>query len=381
VKRALHPGATVGVLGGGQLGRMLGQAARRLGYGFVVWSPEPDPPAAAVADRLIRAPFEDPAALLAFAEAVDVVTVEFENVSAAAVERLAERLPTRPDANVLATAQHRGREKAFLRRIGVPHVPYFEVDDAAGLARALAALGYPAVLKTAGFGYDGKGQARLDGPGDRAAAEALIEGGPCLLERLVSLDKEVSVLLARGADGELALYPPLENDHADHILDVTVVPARIDDRLAARAADLAVRVAEALGLVGLMCLECFVARDGELLVNEIAPRPHNSGHVTLEACETDQFEQQLRAVCGLPLGATTLRSPGAMANLLGDLWSGGTPPWPRALAQPGLHLHLYGKREARAGRKMGHLTLLAADAELAEAGVRAARDRLRDAPG
>ena len=373
---ALLPGASVGVMGGGQLGRMLGQAARRLGYGLVVWSPEPDAPAAAVADQLVNAPYDDPAAERAFTAAVDVVTVEFENIPSALVARLAEQRPVRPSARVLHLTQHRGREKAFVRDAGLPHVAYREVADASALAGALDAIGYPAVLKTAGFGYDGKGQARLRAPSDLPAATALLAQGPCLLERLVPLTLELSVVVARGADGAVVTYPVFENAHTNHILDVTVVPARIDPALAARAAALAVQVAEALELVGLACVECFVDENGALLVNEIAPRPHNSGHVTLEACETDQFEQQLRAVCGLPLGSSRLRSPGAMANLLGDLWEPGTPDWAAALARPGLHLHLYGKRQARAGRKMGHLSLLADDPDEAEAGVRAARAAL-----
>ena len=379
MSQALLPGATVGVLGGGQLGRMLGQAARRLGYGVVVWSPEADAPAAAVADRLVDAPFDDRAAERAFAAAVDVVTVEFENVPSELLERLAARLPVRPSARVVHLTQHRGREKAFVRDAGLPHVAYREVAAAAALAGALDAIGYPAVLKTAGFGYDGKGQVRLRTAADLPAATALLAQGPCLLERLVPLALELSVLVARGEDGAVFTYPVFENAHTNHVLDVSVVPARVADGLAARAAELAVRMAEALDLVGLACLECFVDESGALLVNEIAPRPHNSGHVTLEACETDQFEQQLRAVCGLPLGSTRLRSPGAMANLLGDLWEPGTPDWARALAQPGLHLHLYGKRQPRPGRKMGHLSLLASDPDEAEAGVRAARAALRDA--
>jgi len=373
----LLPGAVIGVMGGGQLGRMLAQAARRLGYGVVVWTPESDPPAAAVADRTIRAPFDDAAAERAFADAVDVVTVEFENVSADALERLAARVPVRPGAAVVRATQHRGAEKAFLRAAGLPHAPTAPVDDRAALAGALATIGLPAVLKTAGFGYDGKGQVRVRADADLAAAEALAERGPCVLEALVPLALELSVIVARAPDGAVATYPVFENAHRAHVLDVTVVPARVAPALRERAAALGVRVAEALDLVGLACVETFVLDDGTLLVNEIAPRPHNSGHVTIEACETDQFEQQLRAVCGLPLGSTRLRASGAMANLLGDLWQGGAPDWAGALALPGVHLHLYGKREARPGRKMGHLSALADDPDGAEALVRAGRAALR----
>ena len=377
---ALLPGATVGVMGGGQLGRMLGQAARRLGYGFVVWSDEPAVPAVAVADRLVRAPYDDADAARAFAEAVDVVTLEFENVPAETAHMLEQWRPVRPRPEVLWVAQHRGREKEFLRSHGLPHVDYRNVADALALRPALDALGYPAVLKSAGSGYDGKGQLRLGARSDLAQGERLAASGPCVLERFVPLALEVSVLVARAVDGTALTYPVFENAHEKHVLDVSVVPARIDEALAAHASQLALRVAEALDLVGVACVECFVDDTGELLVNEIAPRPHNSAHLSIEACETDQFEQQLRAVCGLPLGATKLRSPAAMANLLGDLWSDGEPDWSAALEVPGLHLHLYGKREARSGRKMGHMTMLAADVDEAEAAVRAARVALTPPP-
>jgi 5-(carboxyamino)imidazole ribonucleotide synthase len=373
---AVLPGGTIGVLGGGQLGRMLAQAARRLGYGVWVWSPDGASPAFAVADRALHAPFDDRGALEAVADGVDVVTVEFENVPASALEALARRVPVRPGPEVLRRTQHRGAEKRFLTGLGLPTAAYREVPDAAVLDEALHAIGTPAVLKTAGFGYDGKGQVRIDSDADRAAALALVEREPCVLERRVLLSTEVSVIVARDPAGRTATYPVFENAHARAVLDVTVVPARVPPEVAARATDLAGRVAEGLDLVGLACVECFVSEAGEVLVNEIAPRPHNSGHVTIEAAETDQFEQQLRAVCGLPLGATTLRSPGAMANLLGDLWQDGEPDWVRALERPGVHLHLYGKREPRVGRKMGHLTVLDPRPDDAERRARAARTAL-----
>jgi 5-(carboxyamino)imidazole ribonucleotide synthase len=381
VDAPILPGATVGVLGGGQLGRMLAVAAQRLGYRVCVWSPDAQSPAFALADEVVSAPYEDPDAFARFVAIVDVVALEFENLPAATLDRLEERVRVRPGAHVLRLTQHRGREKRFLQGLGIDVAPFEEVHDAADLDAALAHVGTPAILKTALLGYDGKGQIALDdlSSGAIEAARALLADGPCVLERRVDLALELSVIVARGVDGRIATYPPFENAHADHILDVTVVPARVSAELARAATEVAVRVAEGLDLVGLACVECFVTRAGELLVNEIAPRPHNSGHVTLEACETDQFEQQLRAVCALPLGATDLRSPGAMANLLGDLWGEGAPDWPSLLERPGLHLHLYGKALARPGRKMGHLSVLDGDVDAAEARVRAARAALAPA--
>jgi 5-(carboxyamino)imidazole ribonucleotide synthase len=375
------PGATVGILGGGQLGRMLAVAARRLGYGVAIWAPEPDAPAAALADLAVREPYDDPEALARFAAAVDVVTLEFENVPAATAAALAAHVPVRPDAATLAITQDRGREKRLLADLGIPVAPFALVPDREALDAAMGSVGLPAVLKTTGLGYDGKGQCRLDDPDDLAAAHALLASGPCILEAHVDLALELSVLVARGPSGELRAFPPCENAHHRHVLDVTVVPARVSAEVATAATRLALRVVEGLDAIGLVAVECFLARDGTLLANELAPRPHNSGHVTLEACETDQFEQLLRAVCGLPLGATALRRPAAMANLLGDLWSDAEPAWPEALARPGVHLHLYGKRAARPGRKMGHLTALADDADGAERQVRSARSALARAKG
>jgi 5-(carboxyamino)imidazole ribonucleotide synthase len=377
----LLPGSTVGILGGGQLGRMLAMAARRLGYRVAIWAPEADAPALPLADHALREPYHDERALERFAALVDVVTLEFENVPAATAAALEARVPVRPGAAVLATTQDRGTEKRFLAGLGVPVAPFALVPDALALADALEQVGIPAVLKTTGSGYDGKGQQRIESDADVAGARALAAAGPCVLEAHVDLALELSVLVARSTMGEIETYPPFENAHERHVLDVTVVPARITDELAAAAADLARRVVTGLGAVGLVAVELFLTRDERLLVNEIAPRTHNSGHVTLEACETDQFEQQLRAVCGLPLGATTLRRPGAMANLLGDLWSGGTPAWQEALACTGVHLHLYGKGSARPGRKMGHLTVLADRPDEAERRARAARAALTASTG
>lgn len=346
---AFGPGSTVGVVGTGQLGRMLALAARRLGYRVVTTGDEPaGSPCGAVAE-----PIDD---LDVFLATADVVTTEFENVDPALLDRARVARPAGP---VVATCQQRAREKAFLRDAGLPTVRHTEVAsaDRAALDAALTAVGLPAVVKTAAFGYDGKGQWAL-----RSAADVdrvPLDSAPFVVEQLVDLALEVSVVVARGADGATATYPVFENAHRDHILDVTVAPARIDDALADRARALAATVVEQLDAVGVLCVELFLTTDGELLVNELAPRPHNSGHLTIEAAPTSQFEQQLRAVCGLPLGAVEPFRPAAMANLLGDLWAGGEPDWAAALRLPGVSLHLYGKREARPGRKMGHLTAIA----------------------
>jgi 5-(carboxyamino)imidazole ribonucleotide synthase len=376
------PGATIGVFGSGQLGRMLGLAARPLGYRFACFGPDQDAPAAQVADWESVAPYDDLDAVRGFVRRVDVVTFEFENVPAH-VGAIAqeEGVPVRPGAGVLHTAQQRLREKEFLRAHGLPTARFAAVRTHADLPAALAHTGLPAVLKTAAFGYDGKGQARVETPEQAATAWDALGRQECVLEEFVAFTHEVSVVAARGLGGAFAHYGVLENTHRDHILDVTVAPAHIEPALAAEAVDLARAVLEALEVVGVLCVEMFVGSDGRLRINELAPRPHNSGHLTIEAAVTSQFEQQARAVCGLPLGATALR-PAAMANLLGDLWQNDagqprTPAWAAALRVPGVKLHLYGKREARPGRKMGHLTAVAGAASEAEALVRHAREVLR----
>jgi 5-(carboxyamino)imidazole ribonucleotide synthase len=288
----------------------------------------------------------------------------------------------RPDGSVLHTTQHRGREKAFLVAAGIPVAPHALVRDLPALEAALARLGTPAVLKTAGFGYDGKGQAKIARPADAPAAWAKVSGGaadaPAILEAWVDFEREVSVVAARGLDGAFVHWGVLGNDHRDHILDVTVAPADVSPGVAKEAVELARAILERLDVVGVLCVEMFLLRDGRLLVNELAPRPHNSGHLTVDACVTSQFEQQLRAICGLPLGSTELLRPAAMANLLGDLWREGVAPaWSRALADPDVKLHLYGKLAARPGRKMGHLTAVGPDVATARARVLAARDALR----
>lgn len=381
VRSPVLPGACIGIVGGGQLGRMAAQAARRLGYRVAVWSNAADAPALALADVAIVAPYADPEALERLVAAADVATVEFENLPVATLAAIEARRPLRPSSAVVAATQHRRREKEALAALGVPLARWRPVDGADDLGAALAAVGRPAILKSAGFGYDGKGQVAIAASGDvPEAAIALADREPCVLEARVDLACELSVVVARGVDGATRAFPPFENTHADHVLDVTIVPASVDPATLARAEALALRVIAGLDLVGLGCVECFVASDGSVLVNEVAPRPHNSGHVTLESCRVDQFEQQVRAVCALPLGDPALVRPGAMANLLGDLWRAGEPDWPAALTVPGVRLHLYGKREARPGRKMGHLTAVAASAAEAAAIVREARARAARRP-
>lgn len=371
------PGATLGILGSGQLGRMFTLAAKSLGYRVQTFSPETDTPTGQVADKEWGADYADLAAVRAFAQSVDVVTFEFENVPAETAAAAAEFAPVRPGGAVLHIAQNRRREKEFLRRHGVPCAPFRLVQSLAGLNTAIAELGTSCILKTAGFGYDGKGQVRLRDVSEAAAAWDALGGSECVLEGFVEFDREVSVVAARGADGTFAHYGVIENAHVDGILDISVCPSpAVSAQTAKEAAEITRAICEELDAVGVLCVEFFVTAGGGLIVNELAPRPHNSGHLTIEAHATSQFEQQVRAVCGLPLGATDLRRPAAMANLLGDVWAEGTPNWAEALALPDISLHLYGKAEARAGRKMGHLTALAETPDAAAVLVRAARGAL-----
>ena len=371
------PGATVGVLGSGQLGRMFALAARRLGYRVHTFSPDTDTPTGQIADREVVAAYEDLEAVQDFARQVSVVTFEFENVPAETAEAVAALVPVRPGGSVLHVAQNRLREKTFLARHGIPCAPFRHVTTRAELDDALNELGTPAILKTAGFGYDGKGQARISRPEEAEAAWAELGGQECVLEGFVAFEREVSVVAARGLDGSLVHYGLIENAHVGGILDVSVCPAPdVPPAVAAEAVAITRAVFEALDVVGTLCVEFFLTPDHRLLVNEIAPRPHNSGHLTIDAHVTSQFEQQLRAVCGLPLGSTEQLRPAAMTNLLGDVWADGTPDWTRALAMPNVKLHLYGKEEARHGRKMGHLTALAATSEDAARLARAARTAL-----
>ena len=375
------PPATLGVLGGGQLGRYFVMAARTMGYRTIVLEPDPSAPAGAAADVHLAAAYDDPDALARLAAECAVITTEFENPPAAALHRLADTTSVRPRPEAIEVTQDRRTEKRFLADAGVPVAPFAVVDTAADLEMPLAERGvaYPAILKTARLGYDGKGQVTVHDDDELRAAWQQLGEVACVVEQRLPLDREVSVVLARGADGVCATFPTVANTHVRGILDLTVVPAPDEDDDHHAAADLAITIAEALDYVGVLAVEMFVV-GGRLLVNELAPRPHNSGHWTLDAAATSQFEQQVRAVCGLPLGDPSLTSGGAaMVNLLGDEWVGGDPDWVAALARPGAHLHLYGKAEPRPGRKMGHLTLAADSADEAAEQALAARAAARRA--
>ena len=359
------PGATVGVVGGGQLGRMFTLRARSMGYAVVVLDPDATSPAGAVADRHIRAGYTDEWALDQLASACRAVTTEFENVPAATLERLAARTVVRPPVSAVAIAQDRIAEKTFLQDQGFATAPFRAVHDDRELKDALSGVRLPALLKTSRLGYDGKGQALVTDSASAATAFERLGRVACVLEERLTLETELSVVLARAAGGDVAAFPVGENRHQDGILETTVVPARVSARLADDARDLAIRVAERMDYTGVLGVELFVASGGKLFVNEMAPRPHNSGHYTMDACTVDQFEQQLRALCDLPLGRPRLLSPVTMINLLGDVWQAGEPRWAEALKLPGVRLHLYGKAEPRPGRKMGHLNCLAESPERA----------------
>jgi 5-(carboxyamino)imidazole ribonucleotide synthase len=350
----IPPGSVIGILGGGQLGRMTALAAARLGYRVHSYCPEAGSPAFHVSASATVAAYDDEASLAAFADSVDVVTFEFENVPSATAELLAALKPTRPSPRVLHVCQDRLREKDFLAAAKVPTTRYMEVARAEGLERAARSIGLPAVLKTAQFGYDGKGQVMLAKESDLTDAWQRMGAGVGILEGFVDFSHEISVVIARGIDGVSASFVPVENQHRNHILDTTIAPARLPGALLMRAEAVAKHVAEALDVVGLIAVEMFVTQQGEVLVNELAPRPHNSGHWTIDACATSQFEQFVRAVCGLPLGAVEPHADAVMKNLLGDE----VAAWREILADPGAKLHLYGKSEPRPGRKMGHVTRL-----------------------
>ena len=374
--RVIAPGSTLGVLGSGQLGRMFTIAARRMGYRVHTFSPDEDTPTGQVADVEVTAPYDDLEALRAFAAQVDVVTFEFENVPIDAIDAIQTVVPVRPSAIALHTAQQRAREKTFLADHGFPTVPFARALTLDELWDAVARIGTPAVIKTAAFGYDGKGQHVATTPADVEHIWTAIGHQEAVVERLISLQAEVSVVAARGVDGSMSEYPVFENRHRHHILDVTTCPAEIPATVAQRAREITRAILEELEYVGLLCVEFFLSTDGELVVNELAPRPHNSGHLTFDAAITSQFEQQVRAICGLPLGSTELLRPAAMANLLGDLWEDREPNWAAACRFPDVKLHVYGKSEPRPGRKMGHLTAFGATVREAQDRVIAARDAL-----
>ena len=352
------PGATLGVLGGGQLGRMFACAARVLGYRVIVLDPDPHSPAAQFADAHLCAGYDDQAALLELGKRCAAITTEFENVPARSLELLATLSTVRPAAGAVAIAQDRITEKSYLAEQGFPVTPFWVVRTEQELHEALSNIPAPAILKRSRLGYDGKGQAPVTNREHAVTAFHTLGDEPCVLEQRVSLEKEISVIVARGADGETACFPVAENQHQNGILDVSIVPARISVAVAKQAADMAIKLAERLDYCGVLAVEFFVLADDKLIINEIAPRPHNSGHATLDICVTSQFEQQVRTLCDLPLGNTRLLSPAVMVNLLGDLWTDGEPHWEKLLQHKQVKLHLYGKSEPRPGRKMGHFTCL-----------------------
>lgn len=357
------PGAMLGVLGGGQLGRMFVHAAQAMGYRVTVLDPDPTAPAGAAADRHLCAAYDDPAALDDLATTCAAVTTEFENVPADSMRQLARQVRVAPSAEAVAIAQDRINEKHFIRDAGLDVVPFAVLRSAADITAEACSGCLPGILKTARFGYDGKGQVRAQTLDEVHAAFADLKGVECILEKRVELACEVSVVLARTDDGTVRCFPVGENQHKGGILDLTIVPARVTPTIAATAIDMATRLATALGYIGTLGVEMFVLRGGEVLINEIAPRPHNSGHFTQDATVCSQFDQQVRAMCGLPLGDPSLMSPVAMLNVMGDMWAAGTPDWAAVMAHDGARLHLYGKREARPARKMGHINVLASDAE------------------
>ncbi|HHC75183.1 MAG TPA: 5-(carboxyamino)imidazole ribonucleotide synthase [Thiothrix sp.] len=362
---AIVPPATLGMIGGGQLGRMFALAARQLAYRVIVLEPQAHSPAAQVADQHIQAAYNDPKALQQLANQCAVITTEFENIPAEVLENLAAQCPVYPSADALRITQDRMQEKAFIKRCGLLPVPYVDIHQSSDLEQANKTLQFPAILKTARFGYDGKGQVTVHSIAEAQTAFAeTMQHVPCVLEQRVALAKEVSVIVARSVSGDCRCFPVSENHHKNGILHQSIVPARINDAITDAVQAAAERLASYLDFVGVMAVEFFLTENGELFVNEIAPRTHNSGHYTQDACVTSQFEQQLRMICHLPFGDNRLLSPVVMTNILGDSWKNQTnqpPNWQQLLSQPQVKLHLYGKQEARAGRKMGHFNLLAVD--------------------
>lgn len=384
--KAYLPGSVIGILGGGQLGRMTILAGRNLGYRFAVFDPNEDCCAAQIADYVFTAPYSDEAALAAFADCCDTVTYEFENVSAKAASLISTLKPLSPGPDVLRVSQHRISEKNFLRDNHFPVAPFAPIYNSRDLQAALDLLGTPSVLKTATDGYDGKGQLKLqdrvgiDDSGYAAAIWQELGATEAVLEKWINFEKECSVIVARNKSGQVEVFPVAENQHRNHILDISLVPARLSQATQTLAMQIAHDIATKLNLIGVLAVEFFVLPDGHLLVNELAPRPHNSGHYSMDACTVSQFEQQLRAICNLPLIRPSLRSPVAMVNLLGDIWHTNKPPegpnWRAVLEAEDCHLHLYDKGEPRVGRKMGHLNVLAPTAEAALQQAKRLRDSL-----
>ena len=369
------PPAMLGMLGGGQLGRFFVIAAHEMGYRVTVLDPDKSSPAGKIADVHLCAAYDDPAALKTMAETCQAITTEFENVPASTLENLAQTRTVRPSAKAVSIAQHRVLEKQFIRDAGIPVAPFVVVNTASDLPADANTI-YPAILKVARFGYDGKGQARVTNQAEAEAAFEAFKGEQCVLEKMLSLDYEVSVVLARDVQGNVAPYPLAENSHLNGILDVSIVPARAPKGIQDQARQLAIKIAEKLEYVGVLAVEFFVS-NGQLLANEMAPRPHNSGHYTIDANVTNQFEQQLRALVGLPLGDSRLHSQAVMVNILGDIWKNGAEPaWDKVFARPELKLHLYGKHEPRSGRKMGHYTVIGAEQETVIVNAIKAREEL-----
>ncbi|MGE4531705.1 MAG: 5-(carboxyamino)imidazole ribonucleotide synthase [Acidithiobacillus sp.] len=367
------PGATLGILGGGQLGQMFALAARRMGYAVWVLDPDQECPAAAVADRHLCAAYDDQEALAALTNHCAAVTTEFENVPAAAMVYVEAKRPMRPSPHAVAIAQDRAQEKAFLQDIGLNVAPFASIKQAQDVVSAQFSMCFPAILKTTRFGYDGKGQVAVENAEGLEAAWSALQEAEAVLEARIDLQQELSIVIARAADGMMVFYPVAENIHHQGVLDLSIAPAQITEHLQNAVRSSAARIAEALDYVGVLAVEFFLAQDGTLFVNEIAPRPHNSGHYTIDACVHSQFDQQVRTLCGLPLGDTRLISPVVMMNLLGDLWEKEAPHWQQLFQHPQLKLHLYGKKAARAGRKMGHINALGIDTQRALAVLQALR--------
>ena len=375
----LNPGSTIGIIGGGQLGRMLAIAARQMDYKTVVLDPDSNCPAGQVADRVIRSEYSDIKASSELAALADVVTYEFENVDADSVSSAEKHKPVRPSSSVLRTTQNRLHEKKALLEADIPVANFRKVDSLRDLEDAASVLGYPMVLKTATEGYDGKGQSIIHGEHDLANSYDHLNARnvELIVEQFVSFKAEVSTICARTIDGMTATFDPSENIHRNHILDTSLVPARIDESVSDKARIIATNIAEKLDVIGLIAVEMFVTQENDIVVNELAPRPHNSGHYTMDGCDTSQFEQLVRVLAGMPITLPKLHSPTVMVNLLGEIWedTGGNPDWQRALEMPGVSLHLYGKSAARVGRKMGHINVVAETVEEALYIAAEARER------